>query len=593
MSDMLDAALAYQERGWSVIPISPSSKTPLVSWTEYQNRIATPQEINEWWRKNPNANIGIVTGRVSNLVVIDIDSRKGATPHGIVAQNPSNFIAKTGGGGFHLYYSRPDAENVPNRVDKSGIDIRGDGGYVVAPPSIHPSGTQYDWLKAGDDYPLTQAPAFVVNGRPSDIKTATKDEMWLTEAMQGVGYGARNDIAARLTGYYISKKMPRDVILNILENWNEKNTPPLPLSELQTTVDSVFKTSYRREDPTKSQPVRRLAQGSKETFALVGMSDYMIQHGGTSISWMVDDWLPESTIAMSVAPPGTYKTWLLLDLALSVATGAPFLGKYPVRNKGPVILIQQEDFHGQIAERIGVISHSRFDWVIKAKDDNYTITIPNKPQIYIHPDRRLRFADSVVMEALADKVEAIRPVLVIIDPLYSTGETDDYMARTVEHMFLLKDLRDMYGTTFFIAHHTSKGKDDTRREDAWGSQFLNAFIETGWQIRPKSKMGTASIRRHFKVKEDTPEAILKFEISTVDPYKYHTTLIESRDEKDTKAIDLVTFLSDEGPKSPTQIAEATGLHRSTISRRLVKLTQAGIIQEGPGKTYKISDLSVG
>jgi len=73
--NFLKEALSYCKRGYSVIPIKPKGKKPLVEWTEYQTRIATEKKMKKWWKKWPDANVGIVTGNISGLVVIDCDSK--------------------------------------------------------------------------------------------------------------------------------------------------------------------------------------------------------------------------------------------------------------------------------------------------------------------------------------------------------------------------------------------------------------------------------------------------------------------------------------------------------------------------------------
>ena len=83
---------------------------------------------------------------------------------------------------------------------------------------------------------------------------------------------------------------------------------------------------------------------STSPFGVVTVREYMAYHGGNQVSWLVQDWLPEATIGFVVAPPGSSKTWLAFDMAVSVAAGAPFLGEYPVQRTGPVLVIQQEDF---------------------------------------------------------------------------------------------------------------------------------------------------------------------------------------------------------------------------------------------------------
>lgn len=141
------AALAYAARGWSVVPIEARGKRPLVAWRGLQQRIADPAEIGRWYRHWPGANVGIVTGRTSGLVVIDIDPALGGdssleaieAAHGPLRPTVE---AYTRGGGRHLYYAHPGVAT-PNRVAPlPGIDVRGDGGCVVAPPSVRPSGSR-------------------------------------------------------------------------------------------------------------------------------------------------------------------------------------------------------------------------------------------------------------------------------------------------------------------------------------------------------------------------------------------------------------------------------------------------------------------
>ena len=146
----MKAALDYGRLGWSVIPIEPSGKRPLVRWQVYQHRHPDATEVADWFRRWPDANIAIVTGVVSGVVVLDLDPRHGADAslqelehkHGSIAETVE---AWTGGGGRHLYFAHP-GEMLHNRVGLApGIDLRGDGGYVVAPPSVHASGASYRW----------------------------------------------------------------------------------------------------------------------------------------------------------------------------------------------------------------------------------------------------------------------------------------------------------------------------------------------------------------------------------------------------------------------------------------------------------------
>src|ERR1700690_1230160 len=155
---MLLNALRYLSLGLSVIPLKPNSKDPAILWKEFQKRRATESEVREWFRKWPNANVGIVTGSISSIVVIDLDG-----PEGIESAKKlglsSSCISLTGDG-KHLWYKHPGV-NVENAVRVApGMDIRGDGGYIVAPGSIHESGRRYRWLSPLTALNVTNLPVF-------------------------------------------------------------------------------------------------------------------------------------------------------------------------------------------------------------------------------------------------------------------------------------------------------------------------------------------------------------------------------------------------------------------------------------------------
>lgn len=153
MSDFLDAALNYAYRGWHIFPCKPRGKTPL---TRHGFKDATihPDRVREMWGRWPDANIGIATGAISNLVVFDYDGEKGkATLARIITETvkaqgemPLTLCARTARG-WHLYYRPlPDQGDMRSSSDKeNGIDVRANGGFVLAPPSIHPSGAIYSW----------------------------------------------------------------------------------------------------------------------------------------------------------------------------------------------------------------------------------------------------------------------------------------------------------------------------------------------------------------------------------------------------------------------------------------------------------------
>ncbi len=146
------AALDYLGRGWSVIPVRPRAKRPAVPWKAYQGKYVSEETLHDWFRRSPDYNVAIVTGALSGLVVLDVDPRHGGKESLEELERENSTLPKTvesitGGGGRHLYFSHPGGE-VHNRTNiEPGIDLRGDGGCIVAPPSIHPSGKRYRWKR--------------------------------------------------------------------------------------------------------------------------------------------------------------------------------------------------------------------------------------------------------------------------------------------------------------------------------------------------------------------------------------------------------------------------------------------------------------
>tara|TARA_R110000824_G_scaffold31342_16_gene102187 strand:+ start:2748 stop:4505 length:1758 start_codon:yes stop_codon:yes gene_type:complete len=559
----------YTSRGLCVIPVEGMGKRPLHNnWTTSNN---------DWSEGDfQNKNIGIITGKRSNIVVIDIDNRGEESADNkaqkILGLYPTNLVSRTGSGGYHLFYRYPhDTARVPNAVGKDGIDVRGDGGMVVVPPSTTTKG-EYHWLKEGKpgDFPL----AFMSRKQGTSSAPEGKDPDWVMKGLQGVESGGRNDLCAKLAGYFLSKGLTTRVVLSLLQDWNRRNDPPLANRELRETIESINRAESRSIEENSKKLSAPRKEPSKLKFGLMGFQEYMTKFGENTVRWTVKDWLPESTICFVVSPPGSYKTWLLMDLAVSVASGMPFLGKVPVEKSGPVIIIQQEDHHVQTVERLALIATQRLNLGKPSEDGGmFHVNMPPNLPIYIHTDRQLRFDDPNSTDALGEVVREIKPALVLIDPLYSTVSTDDYMARAAEQMMFMKDLRDELGTTFVLAHHRKKG-GDLHREGLWGSQFLNAFLETGWQITPTDNTNI-KMMRHFKAAKDPEEVEISWNIDTKNPV-YN---IEVNDSNQGTIEDTVLAIFDSGPKSVKEVADELNVDKSTASRRLKKMEEQKLVEK--------------
>jgi len=250
--DCRSAALDYAARGWSVIPMQPQGKRPLVAWRPFQQQRAGPAEIEAWFRRWPDANVGLVTGAISGLVVIDVDVRHDGA-HSVDAAEraggplPSTVEALTGGGGRHLYCAHP-GRWTPNRVAmRPGIDVRGDGGCVVAPPSLHPSGRRYAWRAghAPGERPLAALPVQLF-GNAAVPNGGHDAAHWRQLIREAVPEGQRNSSIASLAGHLLWREVDPEVVLEMLLAWNRAHCrPPLPDEEVLRTVQSIARLHER------------------------------------------------------------------------------------------------------------------------------------------------------------------------------------------------------------------------------------------------------------------------------------------------------------------------------------------------------------
>ena len=596
-----EQAAEYVDNGWSVLPVRPDEKRPyMTNWLQYTKTRAPKPMVEAWFSNLTGAGVGVVTGKISNMVVLDVEHDCPYTIEELLKKYPTQMIARSGGGGYHLFYQYPvNQSRVSNRVRIfEGADLRADGGFIVLPPTMHPSGNRYEWVKRG---PLGAFPVALLD---LQAQPKAQGDGWITEALRGVSEGGRNDTCARLAGYFFKKGMNADIVEALLLDWNERNEPPLPVNEVRTTIKSIERSHATGDSQfTQVQYVDDRTPEEKQSpassFGVMKLTDYVKGYGGDGVSWLVDEWLPDKSITFLISPPESYKTWLLLDLAVSVSAGVPFLGKFQVNSPGPTLIIQQEDSHSGLTDRLALIVEQKLNALPKLEGSEWVVpAIPDIP-IFVHPDRQLRFSDKKVLEEMERQIATIRPKVIMIDPLYSTTETtDNYMADLANRMMILKTWRDKYGCSFLIAHHSKKNldPDSTAREDSWGSQFLNAFLEAGWQVRRNQRLAQNEVivRRHSKVMGNQSPISLTFDISTKYPMRYVVTarpyeISQATQENRQPAQANLLDLMQSGPVSQADLCRQTGKTSSTISRQIRQLEAAGLAEKMPDGRWKAKE----
>lgn len=247
MGDCYNNAIKYATRyGWAVFPVSPRTKKPL---TPHGCKDAKKDvgAITAWWTRWPDAAIGVATGSPSNLIVIDedLDDNKGID--GIMAvrewenvngEFPETVSAITGRGGYHLYF-KYEGSDIGNRAGiLEGVDVRGEGGYVVAPPSLHPNGTEYAWEYDPEDTELAEIDDTV----KSFLKIGKEEHGETFSLPDTIPSGARNDTLYRLACSLQAQGLPDAAIQAAVMAANtERCDSPLSADEIELLVGSALR----------------------------------------------------------------------------------------------------------------------------------------------------------------------------------------------------------------------------------------------------------------------------------------------------------------------------------------------------------------
>lgn len=248
-----ETALGLARRGLAVFPCKPRDKLPLTPHGCLDACRDEPR-IRAWWGRWPAANVAVATGRLSAVFVVDVDGDDGEASvrrleadHG---QMPSTVEVITGRG-RHLWFRLPHGVDIRNSASQlgAGVDVRGTGGYVLAPPSLHPSGRHYAWSVDSAGL-IAEPPPWLLERiaeRAGGTRAApTPPEAWRRLAAGGVSEGGRNAALARLAGA-LFRSLDTTVAVELLAAWNEARCrPPLPEAEFRRTLDSIAAAELRR-----------------------------------------------------------------------------------------------------------------------------------------------------------------------------------------------------------------------------------------------------------------------------------------------------------------------------------------------------------
>lgn len=376
MSELKNNALNYVKKGFKVFPLKPNTKGEQVleSW-KYESTTNLNQ-IDYWWNKNPNYNIGLVTG--NGLLVIDIDVKNGKDGLQSIKKHgkglPATAIIKTPSGGYHLYYHVN--KTISNRVNLyDGIDIRGDGGYVLGIGSKTDKGI-YMLYK---DVPIANANEKVYEF----IEQQNKKEKYVENSQQ-VTEGGRNDYLFRIGCYLQQKGLSNRTIQKSLEIENEeKCNPPLETKEVMQIIESVFR--YH-----KGYIEIKNSKNYEGTYTVTELLESKDQEELDVVENMISIGL-----TLFGAPQKMGKTFFCLQLCDSVSNGKEFLGKKV--QKGTALYLAFEDKKLNIRKRLQTMQiekQNQFIIDILKPNVHYDVEERIKRELTIHSNLKIVVIDT-------------------------------------------------------------------------------------------------------------------------------------------------------------------------------------------------------
>lgn len=530
---LVEAALEYARRARPVFPCG-HDKRPLTPHG-FQDATTEPAQIREWWRRWPDALIGMPTGRASGVVVIDCDVREGldgcdayenlAAPYGGV---PHTVMALTPSGGIHFYYQCPDAE-VRNSASRlaPGVDVRGEGGYVIVPPSRLPDGRCYEWEASNPPKPGPM-PAWLLRS----AGTHTKPEPVAAPVDGKVVSGQRNAYLASYAGRMARAGFDRLQIMQAVRAENARIcNPPLDESELARTIGKSADrwVSRAAEDGVRPVGVPDAVEGGerRRRFEALSVADMLLQ---PFPRWRIRDLIPERGLCMLWGAPGSGKTFLALDMACAIARGIPWLGR---RVRPGLVVYWAAEGHLRVrldaymrAHEVGPDDLRRLR-VVQAAGD---LLDAGQLEEFV---AMLRELDETVAQVVVDTTNRAMP-----------GADENSPEDMGALIAACKQIEEVTGCHVLLVHHS--GKDAAR--GSRGHSSLHGAVDAELSVRKDGSVRTLSAE---KVRDgDTgPVAVLKLAVVDLGAARDHDPDAEP-DERITSCV--VEHLPDAAaPNVPT------------------------------------------
>lgn len=481
--EFLNAAHDYRgELNWPIFPLKPGEKVPAGKWAPQGFKDATldPERVEKWWTHTSAGgkpfNIGVSTGP-ARLLVVDVDPRHGGDTSFTALYESEGLewlettTTHTPSGGLHLYFTLPDGVHIPSKTNAlgshlPGIDVRADGGYIVAPPSqllVDGEVKEYRWAPQRDPWttPPLEAPQWLIEQLttppPAPGPSTTHQKVDLREAWDvGLSEGSRNESLFKIAAKMRGTGLPWEAAEQAILSYADRAHPPLPHEEALAVLMSAYRR-YPAGNPAIFQS-GAFEPPAPTALRLVPLAD--LRHKKPP-AWLISGLLTESSLAVLVSKPAGGKTFTALAMGLAIATGTPFLGREV--QQGPVVYM--------VGEGLAGFYRRSQAWLAQQQ-------LAEDPADFLVIEEPVQLRNRDVVEMLQDALGALAqpPKLLVIDTLArSLVGGDENSARDVgEWIAGAEYITRTVGCTVLLLHHTGKADGANYR----GSSALEGAADT-------------------------------------------------------------------------------------------------------------------
>jgi len=557
---LIDAALAYAAKGWPIVPVR-QDKTPYTT-NGVMDATTDPAQIEAWWARWPRAGIALNCG-AANMMVVDFDP--GHTDPKALDLPETQLRQTTPRGGFHLFYALNEEEVVSPSVSKLAphVDVRSFNSYVLLPPSSTPDGV-YAWSSEGKPAYRTDEMVRLANSHrekhedrdrwlieadlPENVEAATR---WLQKDAKIAIEGQGGDMmayttAAHLKSYGVSRERAMELMW---EHWNPRCDPPWHEGEYEHMELKVFNAytystsppgnitaAYRkavRADAFKpiDKPLPSGWEGSAGRFRMV---DYEGAQHIAPPSWIMEDVIADDSYSLMFGAPGSLKSFIALDIAMSIATGFPVRSAWPqVHKPGPVLYTAGEGRPG-MANRMRAWSETHFSGM------NVPGFVLADPVPTIIED-----LDPYLDLALRRHPEGYR--LVVIDTVARSmqGHNENAQEHASQFTALVDTLRRELGCSVLAIHHSGHG-DQSRGKGSM--EFVGAPDVVYGVERPDKTRPTVTVKMAKDHKDAEPwEKPMTIGVMSYAPLKTLTLVPHEGPAPETVQLEKVTARNKHAP----------------------------------------------